>query len=179
VIADGLDEMAFSLVRAADHEQDIAALPDELAGGQLIHLLALDGRIKGPVEVLQRFVVAEAGGFLAFVDHPLMADVDFILEDQFQELFVGQLMDAGFLQAKFQAGEQAREAELAGSAERGFVSWVLGSGLNEESVFTEIADQRMVLFKSDLGLDFPGFQQGFDIAQAPRSAGRGALAGLN
>jgi len=113
VIADGLDEMAFSQ-SGRPHEQHIPALADELAGGQLIYLLPFDRRVESPVEVLQRFVVAETGGFLAFVDQPLMADVDFILEDQFQELFVGQLMDAGFLQAKFQAGEQAREAELAG-----------------------------------------------------------------
>ena len=35
----------------------------------------------------------------------------------------------------------------------------------------------MVLFKSDLSLDFLGGQQGFDITQTPGSFGQGPLAG--
>ena len=35
----------------------------------------------------------------------------------------------------------------------------------------------MVLFKSDLGLDFPGFQQGPDIPLAPGPLGQGSFVG--
>ena len=52
-----------------------------------------------------------------------------------------------------------------------------GFVLNEEPVFAEIANQRMVLFESDLSLDFLGGQEGFDIAQTPGSLGQGPLAG--
>ena len=67
-------------------------------------LLPLDGGIKGPVKILQRFVIAEARGFGALSDEPFLTDVEFILEGQFQELFMGELVCAGFLEAQFQAG---------------------------------------------------------------------------
>jgi hypothetical protein len=95
--------MAFAQAGRSDQE-DIAALANELAGSQVIHLLALDGWIEGPVEIFQGFVIPEARGLGALIDEPLLAHVEFILEDQFQELFMGQLMGSGFLQAQFQAG---------------------------------------------------------------------------
>ena len=49
-------------------------------------------------------MIPEARGFGAFINDPLLADVELILEDQFQELFMGQLMSSGFFQAQFQAG---------------------------------------------------------------------------
>ena len=103
MVADGLGQVAFAQA-GRSNQQDIAALANELAGSQLINLLALDGGIKSPIEVFQGFVIAEARGFGAFLNDPLLADVEFILEDQFQELFMGQLMSVGFLQAQFQAG---------------------------------------------------------------------------
>lgn len=109
VVADGLNQMALAQTGWPD-KQAIPALADELAGGQIVDLLSFDGGIECPIEVLQGLLIPEASGFGAFGDQALMADVDFILEDQFQELFMGQLMGAGFLQTQFQAGEQAREA---------------------------------------------------------------------
>ena len=88
--------MALAQSRWAD-QQNIPALANELAGGQLNQLLPFDGWIEVPVEVLQRFLIAKTSGFPAFINEPLLPDVEFILEDQFQELFVGQLMDASFL----------------------------------------------------------------------------------
>ncbi len=43
---------------------------------------------------------SKAGVAFAFVDEALLAHVDFVLEHQFEELFVGQLMATGFLQAR-------------------------------------------------------------------------------
>ena len=106
MIADGLSQMTFPQARWSDQE-DIPALPDELAGSQVIHLLPLDGGIKGPVEILQRLVIAEACGFGALIDDTLLADIEFILEEQFQKLFMRQLMRLGFVQAQFQAGQKS------------------------------------------------------------------------
>jgi len=82
----------------------IAALPDELSAGQLIKLLPLDRRIERPVEVVEGFLIAEAGRLFALINQALLPDVEFILKDQFQELFVRQLMRTSFLQAQFQTG---------------------------------------------------------------------------
>jgi hypothetical protein len=49
--------------------------------------------------------------------------------------------------------------------------------LKEESVFTQIPDQRMVLLESQLSLRFFGRKQGPDIAQPPGSFGAGQLTG--
>ena len=49
--------------------------------------------------------------------------------------------------------------------------------MDEDSVFTEVADQWMVLFKSDLGLDFLGLEQRPNIPQAPGAFGQSPLAG--
>jgi len=106
VVADSLSQMALAQTRRPDQEH-IAALADERAGGQVVDLLPFDGGIEGPVEVLEGFLIAESGGFGAFGDQALLADVEFVLKDQFQELFMGQLMGAGFLQTQLQAGQEA------------------------------------------------------------------------
>lgn len=54
----------------------------------------------------------------------------------------------------------------------------MGLGLDKESVFGEIADQRVMFFKAELSLDLIGFEQGFEVAQAPDLSGQSALAGL-
>jgi len=103
-MADGLGQMAFAQSWGSQ-EQEIAALADELSAGQLVNLLALDRRVKSPVEVLQCFELAEGRQLLAFIDKPLRAHIQFVLEDQFQKLRVRQLMSLGFLEPQFQAGE--------------------------------------------------------------------------
>src|SRR2546426_672243 len=64
--------MAFAQSRRSQ-EQEIAALADELSAGQFVNLLALDGGVESPVEVLQRFDLAEGGQLLAFIDEALRA----------------------------------------------------------------------------------------------------------
>ena len=80
MIADGLGQVAFAQAWWSN-QQDIAALANELAGSQLIDLLALDGRIKSPIEVFECFVITEARRFGAFLNDPLLANVEFILKD--------------------------------------------------------------------------------------------------
>ena len=43
---------------------------------------------------------------------PLLADIEFVLADQFQELGMAQPVGGGFLQAHVQGLQQAGEAEL-------------------------------------------------------------------
>jgi len=99
-------------------------LTDELAGGQLEDLAAFDGGVEAPVKVLQRFEVAETGGGFAPFQPTLGAHVQFVLQEQFHELNVRQLMGSGFLQTQVQAGGQAGEPELA----TGFLE-VMGHGI--------------------------------------------------
>jgi len=72
-------------------------LADELAGAQVKNLASLNGGVEAPIKILQRFEVAKAGGLLAPFQKPLLAHVQFVLQEQFQELNVRQLMGAGFL----------------------------------------------------------------------------------
>jgi hypothetical protein len=71
-------------------KKDILRLWDEVAGGQIENVFAVDGRIKTPVEVFQCFQAAEVGGLGAAFHQPLLANVNFVLADQFQELGVAQ-----------------------------------------------------------------------------------------
>ncbi len=43
-------------------KKDILGLADKVASGQIINLFAVDGRIKTPVEVFQRFEATEISG---------------------------------------------------------------------------------------------------------------------
>ena len=72
----------------------------------------MDGWIKTPIEVFQRFQATEVSGLGAAFDQPLLADVDFVLADQFQELGMAQPVGDRFLQAHVQGLQQTGEAEL-------------------------------------------------------------------
>jgi hypothetical protein len=72
----------------------------------------VDGRIKTPVEVLQWFEGVEVGGLGAAFHVALLADIHFVLKDEFQELGMGQAIGGGFLQAHTQSLAQAKEAEF-------------------------------------------------------------------
>jgi len=54
----------------------------------------------------------EVGGLGAAFHVALLADIHFVLKDEFQELGVGQTIGGGFLQAHTQGLAQAGEAEL-------------------------------------------------------------------
>ena len=87
LVADGLGQMGFADAGRAE-EQHILGFADKLAGGQIENLLFVDRGIEAPVEVLQRFEGVEVGGLGAALHLALLADVEFILQDEFQELGV-------------------------------------------------------------------------------------------
>ena len=72
---------------------------------------AIDGRIEGEVEVVQRADLAEVGSFLAPGDCALLSHVDFVLENDFQELMVRQSAGFGFLEAQLERAKQSRETQ--------------------------------------------------------------------
>ena len=59
-------------------------------------------------------MIAEAGGLGAARNLALGAHVEFVLEDEFEELLVGEVVTAGFLEAHFEGLEQSGEAQLPG-----------------------------------------------------------------
>jgi len=96
-------------------------LTHELGGRQLVHEGAADGGIKTPVEVLQRPQFPELSGFGATFDLALLTHVQFVLQEEFEELSMGQLMGLGLLEAHFQTGEQPGEQQLAGGGGEGVI----------------------------------------------------------
>src|SRR6266496_5843858 len=70
-----------------------------LTGRQLEDLLAADRGIELPVEVFEALQAAEVGGFGSAGQHPLVAHVEFILEDEFEEFAVPEPGGSSFLQA--------------------------------------------------------------------------------
>ena len=109
--ADGLDQVTLPDSRWPQ-QQHVASLFDEPAGGQVEDRLPLDRRVELPVEVFQRPHLAEAGGLDPPLDHPILADGQFILQDQFQELHVGEAVAGGFLQPHLQRLQQPGEPQL-------------------------------------------------------------------
>ena len=73
--------------------------------------LGIDG-LNDPVEFVQRLQFAEGGRLHAAIDLPLVAHQQLILQDQFQELGVAELVAGGFLQPHVQGFGQAREPQL-------------------------------------------------------------------
>ena len=105
-------------------------LPDELGRGQLVDRGATDGRIEAPVEILEGPQLVELSGLGAPFDEALLAHVEFVLQEQFEELRVGELMGGRFLEPQFQAGEQPGEQQFAGGVWEGVIHrrWVRGCG---------------------------------------------------
>jgi hypothetical protein len=73
-----------------------------LAGGQFKNLPPVDGRIKLPVKLFQCFELPEIRRLRSSAQKPLLAHIEFILEDQFQELAMAQVAGLGLLQAHWQ-----------------------------------------------------------------------------
>ena len=118
--SEGLCEVGFSDSGRADKE-GVAFLTDEVAGGEFVDAGAGDGWVEGEVEVFQAAGAAEGGGFGASQDLALLADVDFVLEDEFKEVGVGQVVALGFLEAHVEALEESGEGECAGVVFEGCV----------------------------------------------------------
>ncbi len=62
-------------------EKDILGLADEVAGGQIINVFAVDGWVETSVEIIQGFKVPEISGLGATLYQPLLAHVNLILAD--------------------------------------------------------------------------------------------------
>src|SRR5207249_9903155 len=77
-----------------------------------IDLFAGEVGIKAPVKVLQRFEAVTVRGFGAAAERALLAQVEFVLEQDFQELFVAQAVGGGLLQAQEAAANRLSHEEF-------------------------------------------------------------------
>jgi len=68
--------------------------------------------LEAPVELVEGLEGAELSGLGATSQKTLLADVEFVLEDQFEELAVAQAIGGGFLQPNGQALAQTGQAQL-------------------------------------------------------------------
>lgn len=107
--SNGLGEVAFADSGRAD-EEDVAAFPHEVGGGELVDLGAVDAGVEAEVEVLEGALFPKGGALLTPGQEPLVADVEFVLEEKFEELGMREAVGFGFLEAKFEAAKQAGEA---------------------------------------------------------------------
>ena len=97
-VADGLGEVAFANSGRAD-EEHIAALSNEFSAGQLVNLPTVYLGIEGEVEGFEGAQLAEGGGFGAPGDTALASYVEFVIEDEFEEFVVRQVMAFGLFEA--------------------------------------------------------------------------------
>jgi hypothetical protein len=75
------------------------ALRIRVAGRQFVDLLAGDAGIEAPVEVFEGLERAELGGASAQREFALFPDVEFVVQDQFEELGMGEPVGRGLLEA--------------------------------------------------------------------------------
>ena len=125
LVTDGLGQMGFADAGRAD-EQHVFGFADKLAAGQVKNLFFVNGGVEAPVEVLQRFEGVEVGGFGAAFHLALLADIEFVLQDEFQKLGVAQTVGGGFLKPDAQSLAQTGETEFfQGGFEAGSVHGVM------------------------------------------------------
>ena len=74
-------------------------LTHKVRGGQFINLSAIDAGIEAKVEVLKGARFPEIGGFAAPGKDALVTYIDFVLQEEFEELGIGKSIGLGFLQA--------------------------------------------------------------------------------
>jgi hypothetical protein len=111
LVADGLSKVTFADSGWSD-EEDVFGVFTEASGGKLVDLGAVDRGIEAEVEAVEGAFLAEGGGFVPAGDHALMSDVEFVLEEEFEELFVGEVVASGFLQAQVERRGEAAEAQF-------------------------------------------------------------------
>jgi hypothetical protein len=80
LMADRLHKMTLANARRAE-EEDVPALPDKLAGGQVVDQLALDRGVETEVKVFQSSRIVEGGGLDPPGQKPLVPDIQFILKE--------------------------------------------------------------------------------------------------
>ena len=79
-----------------------------------------------PVEVFEGLESAEVSGFGASFEAALVPDVEFVLEDELEELGMAEACGGGFLQAHGKRTGQARQTELAEGGFDGDPGWDWG-----------------------------------------------------
>lgn len=89
-VADSLGDMTLAGAAGTDHQQ-VGALFQEAAGGQVYDQGAVDFGVEGEVELLQGFMVAEVGATDTHGELALGTAGDLILDQDGQEVGVGQL----------------------------------------------------------------------------------------
>jgi hypothetical protein len=110
-LPDGLSQLGLADARWAQKEA-LGMFSEEASGGQLENHFAGNSGVKTSVEVLQTFRMTEGSRLGASPELSLVTDVELILEDEFEELGVGELIGDSFLQPGRQNLAEAGEAEF-------------------------------------------------------------------
>jgi hypothetical protein len=112
VESEGLDDVTFSDAGRSEQE-NVAMLAEETSGGEVEDLLLGELRIEGPVEGVEGFEIAEAGGIDASLDLSIGADEEFVLEEEFKEVGMAELVGLCFVESDVEALSESGESELA------------------------------------------------------------------
>lgn len=83
-------------------EQDVAGFGDEAAGGELMDAVARDAGIEAEIKAVQTARFAEVGAFEAPGGGAAFAHGEFVLEEKFEKLVVGEPVGGGLQQAGFE-----------------------------------------------------------------------------
>ena len=144
-VTEGLSQVAFTHAGRADEEQ-IVLFIEEAPGGQLVDPGSVD-LVEAEVEALQAALIAESCGFDTALYGALLSQVDFVLEEGFEEGFMGQLMPPGFLQSQLQVLVHAAEAEFFEVLSYRFIHKQLKQMLGGQVAFVAVhgTDERVVL----------------------------------
>jgi len=92
---DGLRHKALADARRPEQEH-VASLAEEAAGRQIADLFLGELGIVSPVKMVERLAFAELSELDAALDQAVAAHVEFILQDQLEELQMRELMTARF-----------------------------------------------------------------------------------
>ena len=87
-------------------------LAHEVARRQLEDWLFGNVRIEAPIELIERLDLTELGGLDAALQLAIGTHREFVVEDQFQELAMIEMIGDGLVQAHLQGRQQARQAKL-------------------------------------------------------------------
>jgi hypothetical protein len=102
-----------------------------MTGGQLVDARTINGGIESEVEIIQGTDLAKVGRFLTSGDGALLAHVELVLENDFQELVVRKSVGFGFVEAQLQGAKQSGETQSLRVFFEGIVghSWLDGAEL--------------------------------------------------
>ena len=96
LIAYGLSDVTLADSGRANQE-DIVGFLGKQSAGELVDLLAIDAFIEAKIKAIECAFIAEGGAFCASFDGSLLTDIEFVLKDEFEELFMCEVVADGFL----------------------------------------------------------------------------------